>query len=438
MHMSVPLENTIQVIEKTQVTPFAYKCKVKVLYIGRNRNGTYFDEEQATKMGEKLPGSPIVGLYDENKKDFVEHTREIAYDGVEHKYKEIDLTRPYGFVAPDAPVWFQDFQDDGGQIRKYLCTECYIWNGIYPESQRIIDKGNNQSMELNEKTFSGNWAEDLNNNTRFFIVNEAVIEKLCILGEDQEPCFEGAQIKPTFSLHDEFEALKTTMYSLVEQMRLQGGLNNPMNENEKLTGQEEQTSETQYKANPQDENKPKDQQEGKEGKENTSRNENNTDENNSEEDKNNSKKKYNLDEIPEYQTLKADYATLQRNYSALEQEKNNLVAEIEPLRVFKASAEKAKKEAMIASFYMLSDEDKADVVKNMDTYSLEEIEAKLAVIGLHNKVNFGFNQEAEQQEQETPAEEQNTLQYNLQSAAQMQNEGVPAWIQAVQATEKRI
>ena len=29
----------------------------------------------------------------------------------------------------------------------------YIWTGQYPESQRIIDKGNNQSMELSENYF---------------------------------------------------------------------------------------------------------------------------------------------------------------------------------------------------------------------------------------------------------------------------------------------
>ena len=37
---------------------------------------------------------------------------------------------------------------------------------------------------------------------------------------------------------------------------------------------------------------------------------------------------------------------------------------------------------------MLSDEDKKDVVENMDSYSLDEIEAKLCVICVHNKLDM--------------------------------------------------
>jgi hypothetical protein len=48
---------------------------------------------------------------------------------------------------------------------------------------------------------------------------------------------------------------------------------------------------------------------------------------------------------------------------------------------------------MIANFYMLSDEDKADVVANIDTYSLDDIEAKLSIICVRNKVNFNLDDE---------------------------------------------
>lgn len=41
-------------------------------------------------------------------------------------------------------------------------TEGYLWTGQYPECQRVIDKGNNQSMELDEKTINATWAKDDN------------------------------------------------------------------------------------------------------------------------------------------------------------------------------------------------------------------------------------------------------------------------------------
>jgi hypothetical protein len=47
-------------------------------------------------------------------------------------------------------------------------------------------------MELEENSMDGIWAKDINSDSSFFIFNEALIEKLCILGENVEPCFEGS------------------------------------------------------------------------------------------------------------------------------------------------------------------------------------------------------------------------------------------------------
>ena len=47
-------------------------------------------------------------------------------------------------------------------------------------------------MELDERFVEGSWTDFDNNGYSFFIINEAIISKLCILGEEVEPCFEGA------------------------------------------------------------------------------------------------------------------------------------------------------------------------------------------------------------------------------------------------------
>ena len=49
-------------------------------------------------------------------------------------------------------------------------------------------------MELSEQNLDAHWTKDENGKPEFFIINEAIISKLCILGEDVEPCFEGANI----------------------------------------------------------------------------------------------------------------------------------------------------------------------------------------------------------------------------------------------------
>ena len=84
------------------------------------------------------------------------------------------------------------FLDDGETEREYLMTEGYLWTGQYPECQRIMDKGNNHSMELDEETLNGTWTKSDKNVPEFFIINEAILSKLCILGENYEPCFEGS------------------------------------------------------------------------------------------------------------------------------------------------------------------------------------------------------------------------------------------------------
>lgn len=445
MHVSVPIDQTIEFINVTQVSPLISKCQIKVCYVGEqaNRNGTVITKELATQFGAKLPGSPIVGYFNEDSQDFEQHNREVEIkDG---KFAIVDVTKPYGFVDINAKVWFQKFLDDGQVEREYLVTEGYIWTEAYPESKRIIEQGNNQSLEFNKDSVKGYWSGNVNSNNRFFIINEALIEKLCILGEDFEPCFEGSQIKTQFSLEDQFAELKNTMYSMMNELKEalnKGGSNTPMAEEIKTPVEEQPVVETpaeEYKA-PEKEEKPA---EGKEEPENKS--EDNSDkkgsdktEDKSEDDDKKSedekkeeykcgdgeepKKKYNLEEVTEYTELQEKFDTLTNNYSALETERDNLLAEIEPLRAFKLEKDRADKQAMIDSFYMLSDEDKSDVTTNIDTYSLNDIEAKLAVICVRNKVNFSLDEDKNEDKPE--------MTFNLNSAEKQEN-NAPAWVQAV-------
>ena len=55
---------------------------------------------------------------------------------------------------------------------------------------------------------------------------------------------------------------------------------------------------------------------------------------------------------------------------------------------FKATKDREEKQAMIDQFYMLSDAEKQDVQDNIDQYSLDEIEAKLSIICVHNKLDL--------------------------------------------------
>lgn len=410
----------MEYIQDTEISPLISKGVCKVCYVGQqpNRNHTVITKEVAMEMGRKLPGNPVVGYFNENSNDFVEHSKEIAIqDG---KFSIVDMTKPYGFVPTNAKVWFQKFNDDGVE-HEYLVTEVYIWTGAYPESQRIIDKGNNQSMELHQKNQSGFWTKDNNTNARIFIYNEALIEKLCILGENVEPCFEGSQIKSQFSLENspEFQKFQNTMFSMITELQEtlnKGGSQEPM-ENENKLPAEQELPDGMHKAQEPEKEKEKETEP--------------TPEKDKEKEKETEpKKNYNLNEITEYTELLTKYNALQTQYSLLQSDKSTLDTELTSLREFKAQAERKNKQDMIDSFYMLSDDDKKDVTEHIDTYSLEDIEAKLAIVCVRNKVNFNLDNSNENDKKDNPQGL-----FNLQGAAE--NDTVPDWVKAVRERNAR-
>lgn len=411
MYTSLPAQDACEFITYPTINPLVSQCQIKVLYVGENRNGTVISKAVATEMGKKLPGSPIVGYYNKEDQDFEGHNKDIEWNG--ETYDIIDMTKPYGFIGENAHVWFQKFQDEDGVIRDYLLTEGYIWSGIYPESQRIIDTGNNQSMELDKNTLQGNWGISNQNNGRVFIINDATITKLCILGENFEPCFEGAQITGSaqfgeYSLQNDLSKLREAITAMSKQ--IQEYERSSQMEDQVIQEQEQEVIDT-----PVVENEVKDTENFEKNEDNPIQDEQQKNEVTVEEPQ------YSLEEIPEYIQLKTDFEQLQNDYSALKEENEALTVTNQQLNEFKLSIEKKDKQAMIDSFYMLSTEDKQEVQNNIDNYSLNDIEAKLSIICVRNKVDFSLNDKED--EKEAP------IVFSLDPT--VNDSDIPEWIQAV-------
>lgn len=421
----------MEFINATKVSPLISHVQIKVCYVGQdpNRNGTVITKEVATKFGQNLPGCPIVGYFNEKTGDFEAHNREVVIDN--GKFKLIDMTKPYGFVDVGAKVWFEKFTDDGVE-HEYLCTEGYLWTDIYKECKRVTEKGNNQSMELNSEYEKGFWTEDSNSGKDIFIISDGLIEKLCILGSDVEPCFEGSQIKSFSLTSPEFAEFKATMFSMINELKdalNKGGSEQIMeNENKNPQVEEEITPTPETTEFEKKEEKKDDEKKQSEDKQKSSDTEDDKKKKKEEEDDyecgedGKKKKNYELSNIAEYVGLQLQYNELQAKYSALETEHKTLMAEVDSLRAFKLKANRKEKEDMIASFYMLSDKDKKDVIDNIDTYSLQDIEAKLSIICVRNRVDFSM----------VDKDDINTQQYMLNLPKQKQDEDdAPAWVKAV-------
>lgn len=443
MHQSVATIDSPEFInlQPLDINPLMSKCEIKVLYIGENRNHSFITKDVATEMSKTLRGAPIVGYYKEENQDFRDHGDQIIIDekGIQFKC----LTKPYGFVSPDAKVWFQKFEDtdDFGNkiVREYLMTTGFLWTGQFEEAKLAIEQGHPHSMELDKDTLDGYWSENVNTKMELFIVNDAIFSKLCILGDDVEPCFEGSSVtapnvSTNFSKVD--DNFKQTLFSMMQDLKfaLEGGNMAKVDEekkdktNETVENKTDKTTEEVKDTETEKDNKDKDKKKNytKEDKKEEDKKEDNpapAEDKKPEEKKEEAKTPAEDKKEEEDKKDKKDYALM---YSELETKYNDLSAKYESLVAFKQSVEKQQKEELIGGFYMLSDEDKKDVVAHIDEYSLDDIEAKLSVICVRKKVNFDLD-DASKNENKTEEENPVTT-FNLENAG----DSVPAWIKAIQ------
>ena len=442
MHRSIATIDKPEFInlQPLDINPLMSACEIKVFYLGENRNHSYISKEVALDMAKTLRGAPIVGYFKPEKNDFRDHGERMICD--ESGIHFDCLTKPYGFVSPDAKVWFQTFEDtdDFGNtiIREYMMTTGYLWTGQYEECQSAIDKGKPHSMEFDEKTLKGNWSNDIKNGMDFFIINDAIFSKLCILGDDVEPCFEGSsvtapEISKSFTVVN--DSFKQTLFTMMQDLQtaLEGGtkempeatinseVQTPVTEAENTSNEfaaqdnSEQTINAENQnstegsdstfAKKDDEDEKKDEDKASEAPE---------DKKDEEDEEDKKKKNYALEN--ELTELKKDFSALCAKYSELEKEYKSVVA-------FKNQVEDEQKDNLIKSFYMLSDEDKKDVIENKSKYSLDDIEAKLSVICFRKKINFVETVSED-------ASKKDVTTYNLNSSME---ENVPAYVSALRA-----
>lgn len=372
--------------------PLISQCEIKVLYVGENRNGSYITEDVAKDMANSLPGTPIVAAFIENKDDFGDHGHVVTIEDGEIKFS--CKTQPYGFVAPDAKVWFKDFIDTdefGNETtRKYLMTTGYLWTGQYPEVQKAIDEGLPQSMELDEASLNGHWATNTKSGVEFFIINDATFSKLCILGSDVEPCFEGAavtekQVSKDFTVKDEFmNTLFTMMNELKDALQYNEGgsdMDQTALEVQEETTEEVEVEETEFQAESNADNVVPTSfadDDDKDDEESDEEEESDDEEQTADDDETGEKKPRQNHALEE----------IESQFEAVKAELEATKAELEALREFKLGIENQQKDALIAKYHMLSDEARKEISDHKNEYTIEEIESKLALAFVKENVDF--------------------------------------------------
>lgn len=161
------------------------KVKIRVMYAGKNRNGSYFTKEVIeSKMLPTIFNTPIIGyMKDDN---FTDHGDRLIISGNGDIEFET-ITYAFGMIPESTEITWENYvEDDGINEHEYLCVTGYIWKRFEDEAKKILQDSSKHSMEITIK--SGAWS------TKFdaYEVEDAEFAGFCAIGV--EPCFEGSKI----------------------------------------------------------------------------------------------------------------------------------------------------------------------------------------------------------------------------------------------------
>ena len=147
------------------------RLKVGVFTRYGNRNGSYIKENVADMLiaSATRGDTPVVGFFDPESKSWASHTGPTLANG-------------YGYV--ESFEGWEPFTDTDGQTREYAVFSVVLFTRYFNEANFVV--GQNQSMELDINSIEGDWA--MIGDTEYFVYTKAEIMGLCIIGE-HEPCF---------------------------------------------------------------------------------------------------------------------------------------------------------------------------------------------------------------------------------------------------------
>lgn len=169
------------------------KGRCRIFYKYANRNGTYITDEFANKLLSSIPYTPVKGIYDNFDEDYTDHGNKRS------------LGRIYGIVPENPNLQWETHLDEDGIEREYACVDVLLFTALYEEAGEIIGKA--QSMEIYEPSIKGEWK--IIEGRRMFEFSEGSFLGLQVLGEDVEPCFEGAA----------FFSLYTSLKQMIDEIK---------------------------------------------------------------------------------------------------------------------------------------------------------------------------------------------------------------------------
>ena len=367
-----------------------------------NRNGSYITDAVAEQLiASATRGNvPVIGFFDPQSQSWSSHTGPT-------------LANAYGYI--ESFVGWEPFVDTDGVTRDYAVFTVILFTKYFEEAQKIL--GQNQSMELDINSITGDWADI--GGIEYYVYKTAEMLGFCIIG-DHEPCF---SVSAFFSKNDDtyntqYEKFSSLLFDLKTQVeeaeKNNEGGEQPMNEFENQTvvteevvdPQVEEVQETVENFEAETENTVEVVEETVEAQVETFE-ETSTEESEEVET-----------EPSEFEALQIQFNELQESYNQLQENLNTAQARIEELETFQNTAnseletlratnqelqtslqayeaeaqanEDARKNELVEKYEKILSEEEINPIKDkINDFSYDELESKLAITFANKQMTGG-------------------------------------------------
>lgn len=393
-HTSLKFKAKVTPIEK--INDEFTLCKCYVQGVGKNRNFSYMSKENIQRCLPTLSYAPVVGHLIDKLDEDGNPTGE-KYMGGHDYYIDDDWNLksacvPYGVVKADS-FDFETVKEYEDEIEtEYLTAEVVLWTGRYPELMEAIYSDDfyfNQSMEINVSEFRP-YEEDSN----YTELTDFTYSALCLLGkaddktspEHTEPCFVESKVIPVqYSLEREdfskvMGELKNELAFYFNKDKIDG------KEDEVVENEKEEVIETVEEVN---------EESTEEVVENTTEEtpdaevneDTNTESENEEVQEDETVVEASVEETVEETVEMSELDSLKAEYEEYKNSHSHTNEEFDELQKYHDDAEfekiHAERETMLSDekYSVLAENEAfAELKKNMDNYSLADLEKEAKVI----------------------------------------------------------
>jgi hypothetical protein len=184
---------------------------LKIAYVGDNRNHSSISKRAFQNCLHTMYNCPIVCNYDRETDSLGGHDMQVVR-GADGGLRIVNATTPVGVIPESAKTWFKKCEEEDGTVHEYLFAEALLWKR--QEAYRKIKKDGitGQSMEITVR-------DSAKKDGGIMDIRDFVFTAFCLLGDDVEPCYEGASLD--MSLAADFkQQLSEMMQELKESFSL--------------------------------------------------------------------------------------------------------------------------------------------------------------------------------------------------------------------------